>query len=98
VRNQPRGAEKGGQAIFFKAWLCDHFLQRKQGASPAIKAGFSQVRGNAAKNSLVRGRNASRLYHSRRGGYAMGLTRPINALMICAAFVFIAALIMGVLP
>jgi hypothetical protein len=32
------------------------------------------------------------------GGYAMGLTRPINALMICAAFIFIAALIMGVLP
>jgi hypothetical protein len=28
----------------------------------------------------------------------MGLTRPINALMICAAFAFIGALIMGVLP
>ena len=28
----------------------------------------------------------------------MGLTRPINALMVCAAFAFIAALIIGVLP
>ena len=26
----------------------------------------------------------------------MGLTRPVNALMICAAFVFIGALVMGV--
>jgi hypothetical protein len=73
-------------------------LKQKQGASPTIKARISQFRRNAAKNSLVRGRIASRLYDSRRGGYAMGLTRPINALMICAAFAFIAALIMGVLP
>lgn len=29
---------------------------------------------------------------------AMGLTRPINALVICAAFAFIGALIIGVLP
>jgi len=28
----------------------------------------------------------------------MGLTRPVYALMICAAFVFIGALVMGVLP
>ena len=28
----------------------------------------------------------------------MGLTRPINALMICASFAIIGALIMGVLP
>jgi hypothetical protein len=28
----------------------------------------------------------------------MGLTKPINALMICAAFAFIGALIVGVLP
>ena len=33
-----------------------------------------------------------------RGGYAMGLTRPINALIICAAFAFIGALVLGVLP
>jgi hypothetical protein len=33
-----------------------------------------------------------------RGGYAMGLTRPVNALIICAAFAFIGALILGVLP
>jgi hypothetical protein len=30
-----------------------------------------------------------------RGGYAMGLTRPINTLLICAAFAFIGALVMG---
>ncbi|SJM35894.1 conserved hypothetical protein [Mesorhizobium delmotii] len=35
---------------------------------------------------------------SLRGGYDVGLTRPINALMICAAFAFIGALIMGFLP
>lgn len=28
----------------------------------------------------------------------MGLTKPINALMVCAAFAFIGALIVGVLP
>jgi len=28
----------------------------------------------------------------------MGLTRPINALMVCMAFAFIAALVIGVLP
>jgi hypothetical protein len=89
---------KGRQEKFFNAWPNDHFLQRNQGRDPANEAGFSQAGRNAAKNSLVRGQNASRLYHSRRGGYAMGLTRPINALMICAAFVFIAALIMGVRP
>jgi hypothetical protein len=32
------------------------------------------------------------------GGYAMGLTRPFNALVICAAFTFIGALIIGVVP
>ena len=32
------------------------------------------------------------------GGYDMGLTKPINALMICFAFGFIGALIMGVIP
>jgi|UPI0004CEE430 hypothetical protein len=37
-------------------------------------------------------------HSSLRGGYDMGLTRPINALMICAAFAFIGALIMGFLP
>jgi hypothetical protein len=37
-------------------------------------------------------------HSSLRGDYEMGLTRPINALMICAAFAFIGALIMGVLP
>jgi hypothetical protein len=30
--------------------------------------------------------------------HRMGLARPINALMICAAFAFIGALIMGFLP
>jgi len=28
----------------------------------------------------------------------MGLTRPLNVLAICAAFAFVGALIMGVLP
>jgi hypothetical protein len=55
-------AEEGRQAIFFKAWPTGHFLKQKQGASPTIKARISQFRRNAAKNSLVRGRIASRLY------------------------------------
>lgn len=33
-----------------------------------------------------------------RGGYGMGLTKPINALMVCCAFAFIGALIVGVIP
>jgi len=28
----------------------------------------------------------------------MGLTKPINALMVCCAFAFIGALIVGVIP
>lgn len=34
----------------------------------------------------------------RRGDTPMGLARPINALMFCAAFAFVGALIIGVLP
>jgi hypothetical protein len=33
-----------------------------------------------------------------KGGYDMGLTKPINALMVCFAFAFIGALIVGVIP
>jgi hypothetical protein len=61
--------------------------------------GFSQSCRNAAKFPLACDLNSPRLspwLFKRR--LTMGLTRPINALMICAAFAFIGALIMGVLP
>ena len=47
---------------------------------------------------IATGANSPRLDRIvRRGDYAMGLARPLNTLIICAAFAFVGALIMGIL-
>lgn len=58
------------------------------------------IRCSAASNFLANSRFSHNLQHIRndQGGLPMSLSRSLNALMIGAAFVFIAAIVMGVLP
>ena len=83
------------------------FFHRREDQDLASKNNFVAARGAGfIQNRLAMQHNISlpapetRLesVKVRRGDTPMGLARPLNALMFCAAFVFVGALIVGVIP
>ena len=84
-----------------------HFFHRRRGPDFASEISFLRrgdqglFQNGAAmqhKMCLPAAETALDSMKVRRGDTPMGLARPINTLMFCAAFAFVGAVIIGVLP